>query len=217
MNILPLVLSVARDLPMDRGEIFLSDKAIKKIHSRDKNKCLFCGWKEKAEHLLHVSSLNHVYNSDLSPKLLATSCQICNYALRLGYAFHSNAGDLIYMPELTQPQVNELARASLICSKSNDSGVQEALEPLLSYIEDERISKLSEYFGIVPFSNSTFASSLREIDKEQFRKRQSFLEPVRFWPNLENLKNIVGDNWDHIYSRVNFEHLTPLANKITSV
>lgn len=217
MKNLPLVLSVARDLPMDRGEVFLSQKIIDYIHKRDKNTCLFCGWREKHTNLLNVTSLNNSYKNNSNPSQLVTSCHLCNLSLRLVYAFQSNSGSLIYMPELTQAQVNELARAAFFCTKVDDSGVNEALEPLLSYVEDERIAKVSEYFGIVPFKLQSFASSLREIDEEQYLGRQKFIGPIRFWPNLERLNEIVGEQWDHVLSRVPLAQWVPLANRISKV
>lgn len=214
MKTIPLTLSVARDIPMDRGEVFYDNSLKQKIHKRDKNTCMFCGWREKNPTMLNVTSLSSEYLNCDNPKKLVTSCVICNLTQRLGYAFIENAGCLVYLPELTQAQLNELARATFFANATNNKHVYEALEPLMTYIEEEREALVSQYFDIVPFKNSNFSSSLRELDKDLYMRRNQFLGPIRFWPYTNYLKKIVGKEWDFALKAVPLNKWNALANKL---
>lgn len=194
---LPLILSVARNIPIDRGGSYLNPDLVKKVHLRDKNTCLFCGWNERNLSLLSVSSLTCNYDMNTSQKHLVTSCVICQLTQRLGMAANLGAGDLIYLPELTQAQVNEIARAIFLAKKLKVKDCDDAIEPLISYIQDERKVLAAQYVGPVPFKLNNFAVALRELEQEFYLKRETMLSPLRFWPKFSYLEEVVQSSWDN--------------------
>lgn len=211
---LPLILSVARNIPIDRGGNYINSEIVKKVHYRDKNTCLFCGWVEQKTSLLSVSSLTCNYDLNTLLKHSVTSCVICQLTQRLGMAANLSAGDLIYLPELTQPQVNELARALFLAKKLKIKDCDDAIEPLISYIHDERKVLASQYIGPVPFKLNNFAVALRELENELYLKRESMFSPLRFWPKFNYLEEVVQSNWDNHLSNFPQSGWIDLASQI---
>jgi hypothetical protein len=195
MKLLPLILSVARNIPLDRGNSCIKVDAIKRIHNRDKNKCLFCGWHERNDKHRKVTSLTGIYDDNTSSKHLVTSCIICELTQRLVMTGNLGAGDLVYLPELSQAQLNELARAVYFAKLSSIKDCLDAVEPLVSYIRDERRILAAQYIGVSPFNLLNLASALRERDDTTYKKRNEFLNPLRVWPDMKYLSNVIGSDW----------------------
>jgi hypothetical protein len=195
MKLLPLILSVARNIPLDRGNSYIKPATIQRVHSRDKNHCLFCGWHERNDKHRKVSSLTGVYEEHTSPTHLVTSCIICELTQRLVMTGNLGAGDLVYLPELSQAQLNELARAVYFAKLSNVKECLDAAEPLVSYISDDRRVLAAQYIGVSPFNLLNLASALRERDDITYKKRHEFLKPLRIWPDLKYLSKVIGADW----------------------
>ena len=89
-----------------RNPKFLALKA--KILTRDKNTCRFCGYKG---HTLEVINYDNNYNNN-HPRNLLTACVFCARCTLLdSYKLDYEGGDrIIYLPELSQTEVNQLCR-----------------------------------------------------------------------------------------------------------
>ena len=88
-----------------------------KVKKRDFNTCRFCGF--TAEEGMHVVNLDHNYSNNIASNLV-TSCPLCSQCLfieQIGCG-DNNGGVLIYMPEISQADLNGLTHA-LFCAIAN--------------------------------------------------------------------------------------------------
>lgn len=89
-----------------KNKKFLALKA--KILKRDKNTCRFCGYRG---HALEVINYDNNYKNN-KPSNLLTACVFCARCTLLdAYKLDYAGGDrIIYLPELSQTQLNQLCR-----------------------------------------------------------------------------------------------------------
>jgi intracellular multiplication protein IcmJ len=80
----------------------------KRIFARDNHQCRYCGFESQKFHLVHVRDGNKQNTSDDN---LVTSCIFCHQCFHIDTIAEMESGTLIWMPELTQAQVNHLARS----------------------------------------------------------------------------------------------------------
>ena len=88
-----------------------------KVKKRDFNTCKFCGFTAEAN--MTVVNLDHNYRNNVASNLV-TSCPLCAQCHFIEYigCGDNNGGILIYMPELSQAELNGLCHA-LFCAIAN--------------------------------------------------------------------------------------------------
>ncbi|GGB66087.1 hypothetical protein GCM10011607_28480 [Shewanella inventionis] len=206
MKLLRSKLSVARNIPLDRGQLLLNPKEVGIAHKRDKGKCLFCGWQERSKGMLRFVAVNGVYDQDVKSSKIASSCEICFQASRLGYVAYASAGQIMYCPELQQKDINALARL-YFSIPNTESTIDEPAELLNSFVclttyFDTRCRETPIYLDIQGYNLENLASSLCDMDDDLYEKRVSYFDKLRYWPNMTYLQKVVGNQWDYI-SKIN--------------
>jgi len=211
-------LSVGRNLPFDRGDLQLSLAEVNVALKRDKCVCLFCGWKEKSSKMIRFVSLSGQYDSSIKSSKIATACEICFQAHRLGYAAYAAAGQVMYCPELEQKDINALARIYFSLPNA-ESTSDEYAELLNSYVclttyFDSRCRETPIYLNIQGYSLENFANSLVEMDEDLYSDRVKFLSKLRYWPNITFLQTKAGIEWDYIGKINSLENWHLIKNQI---
>ncbi|QIR16523.1 hypothetical protein [Shewanella aestuarii] len=216
MKLLRSKLSVARNIPLDRGQLLLNPKEVAKAHKRDKGKCLFCGWQERAKGMLRFVSVSGVYDQDVQANKIASACEICFQSSRLGYAAYASAGQVMYCPELQQKDINALARIyfSLPNSEVTSDEYSELMNGFvcLTTYFDSRCHETPIYLNIQGYSLESLANSLCEMDDDLYDKRASYFAKLRYWPNMTYLQRHAGNQWDYI-AKINSTQNWPLIKK----
>ncbi|MBO1897660.1 hypothetical protein HNW13_018135 [Shewanella sp. BF02_Schw] len=223
MKLLRSKLSVARNIPFDRGDLLLDHQQISLAAKRDKSVCLFCGWQERSSSMLRFVSVNGDYDNQVKFSKIATACEICFQGSRLGYSAYASAGQIMYCPELEQKDINSLARL-YFSLPNNDSTTEEYVDLLNSFVclttyFDTRCRETPVYLNIQGYSLENFANSLCEMDDDLYNKRSEFLKKLRYWPNISFLQSKAGNNWDYIgkiNSLENWEHIKNQIEKYTN-
>ncbi|MBE8233447.1 MAG: hypothetical protein HAW67_06885 [Endozoicomonadaceae bacterium] len=197
MKLLPSRLSVARNLPVDTGQNQFNMTTAKTVFRRDNTTCRFCGWKEISVRQLRIVSTSSEYLKDLPSSKMATSCSLCELVHRLGKAEHLNYGQLAYLPEFTQADVIHLARSAyFIMNDDSVPEMHELLECLQEFLNEERIPAVPIHLDINKYTFRDFSLSLQDLPEKQYQQRHIFLKNLRFWPNLKEMKNLIGNDLD---------------------
>jgi intracellular multiplication protein IcmJ len=99
-----------------------------KVFMRDRYTCLFCGFQAKLYQ--DIINLDNDYNNNKLPNL-ATACCFCAQCFFIesvgvgGYG----GGTLVYLPELSQPELNSLCHV-LFCAITNDTGYKNSAQTI---------------------------------------------------------------------------------------
>jgi len=99
-----------------------------KVFRRDQYACQFCGFQARADQ--HVVNLDGVYTNNKLVNL-STACCFCAQCFFIesvgvgGYG----GGTLIYLPELSQPELNSLCHV-LFCAMTNDTGYKNTAQAI---------------------------------------------------------------------------------------
>jgi intracellular multiplication protein IcmJ len=106
-NLLPIILGVRRS--SDSGKATsktatLDRKKAEQVFKRDDNTCRFCGF--------HATQFQRIVPSiEAGDPPFATACGFCEQCVMLDRVGLSGAGLLIWLPEITQSDLNNLLRA----------------------------------------------------------------------------------------------------------
>jgi intracellular multiplication protein IcmJ len=151
------------------------------IIARDKNACQFCGFRaSKGLEVHHLDDDHH--NND--PANLLTICNLCHQVFHLGLAGARGAGFLSYVPELTQAEVNHLARARFVCEMApGEQQAQDAkrLEGLYGVLE-AKADSIKAAFGLDISSPLKLAEVFDHLTDEQYDSRKAALKDIRLVP-----------------------------------
>ena len=127
MSLIPLTLQSDRETwklsPASLWQIPGWDSLLKKVHKANNHTCQYCGFqsfpKDSGESYQFVHFLDHdIQNQNLSN--LVTACHFCYLVLHPGYAGMMNLGTMIWLPELTQVELNHLVRSAFIAMNIGD-------------------------------------------------------------------------------------------------
>jgi intracellular multiplication protein IcmJ len=107
-DLLPLSLSPGGTGPLDDARDL--DPAIRaQVLDRDDRTCRFCGFKAPKWQEVHHLDGNHA--NDVVANL-ATACTLCHAARHLDQVGKANGGVLVWIPELSQPELNHAIRSA---------------------------------------------------------------------------------------------------------
>jgi intracellular multiplication protein IcmJ len=134
-ELLPITLSIAQDPGSAQKH---SDKAAghglsldaelkQKIFERDNHTCRYCGFHSEKYQDVNFRDSNP---SNLQAKNLVTSCIFCHQCFNLDKSTEMRSGTLIWLPEVSQAQLNHIARAIYVARISQGSIADTAREAL---------------------------------------------------------------------------------------
>lgn len=170
-----LDLSVKRRLWRGNDDAFeSSDAAYAEIRPqvlrRDNFTCSYCGYRAQATEVHHVDD-DHSNNA--MPNL-AVACPLCHAVNHIGQIAKRRGGVLVYLPEISQINLNHLLRTIFI-QGDTDAGKQPA-KRLLAYLL-RRKAVCEQYLGTS--SPLDLAEALLRLHPDDYVKRQRVLSPIR--------------------------------------
>lgn len=148
----------------------------KDIFARDKHTCQCCGFKsEKYQQILFKDS-----NPDnLSPDNLLTTCVFCHQCFDITNAADMRSGALIWMPEIPQHILNNIAKA-LYISRISQGPVAELSRALLDQIMERRKEATKRITTDNPLILSTVLNDY--LSAKAYSRRAKTLEGIRLFP-----------------------------------
>lgn len=162
-----------------------------KVMKRDDYTCFYCGFRSEMYQELHHLNHNH---KDHREENLKTVCPLCHQSHHLNSTYLNNGAELIWMPELTQAELNHLCRVLFVANQlKEDSGAKNKhfiLNHSIGYIWqmlfysrkkilDTRISK-----GCADLGN--FAQVLLDVKEEQPRTYENREQWIKNFKLLHN-------------------------------
>ena len=183
-KLLPIVLSAERKswrmLDVHADESDKRYHAIRQtVLERDSYTCQYCAFKADRYQEIHHIDHDHGHNQ-LSN--LNTACAFCHMDFHLGMAGIRNAGLIIWCPEHTQADLNNLVRAIFIAVANN--GVHEAAARSLYQGLETRASAIEEYLGKGASSPSAIGQAFLKISEKAYATRDERLEGLRLLPKM---------------------------------
>ena len=150
-----------------------------KILSRDKNTCRYCGFVSPKWQEIHHLNDNH---QDSSPDNLATVCPFCHQCFHLGLAGSTSGGVLIWLPELTQAELNHLARAAFIAMRDEGCKLFASASALMTALET-RAAFLDNHFTPMASDPAFLGQAFLKMSKDDYGKRGETLKNIKLLPN----------------------------------
>ena len=148
----------------------------KRIFERDDYTCQYSGFRSEKFHLVHVRDGNPLNTSDDN---LVTACIFCHQCFHLDKVGEMKSGTLIWMPEMTQAQVNNLARAIYV-ARITQGPMTEIARNTLEMIMKRREEAIARLKTDDPHVLSLV---LRDyLTKGQYEKRHEKLDGIRLFP-----------------------------------
>ena len=151
-----------------------------KVFQRDKYTCQFCGF--QARLYQDIVNLDGDYaNNQLSN--LATACCYCSQCFFLesvgvgGYG----GGSLVYLPELTQSEVNSLCHV-LFCAITNDTGYKQSAQTIYRSFK-MRSQLVEDKFGEGTSDPSILGNLLIDSGAISEEKRSKIFMNIRLLPS----------------------------------
>ena len=162
----------------------------KKVFERDHYTCRFCGF--QARSLQEVVNLDGNYTHNKLANL-ATSCCFCAQCFFIesvgvgGYG----GGTLIYLPELSQVELNSLCHV-LFCAITNDTGYKSTAQSIYRSFKF-RSQPVEEKFGEGTSDPSIFGRLLIDSDTDTEKCDQLF-QDIRLLPSRAKFRRQI-ERW----------------------
>ena len=163
-----------------------ADKAFQALRQtvlqRDQNKCRYCEFSASKWQEVHHVDDDHDNNV---PDNLLTCCTLCHQVHHLGMCGIRNGGFLAVIPELTQTEVNHLARYYFVSERLNSPQTQERLRSLYAIFEFRGADYIKPLYGMDFSSPMILGEILSTVfTDEQYARRGEILSPLRLVPRI---------------------------------
>lgn len=169
-------------------------KNAKSVLIRDKQQCSQCGF--QSSKMQQVVTKNEMYtDADFVESNLMTVCPLCFHGLRLGYAAEEKSLTFIYLPELTQAELNNIMRLIYFYLEQPEIDVddndltqqQQSMYDCQSYSRSilmELRDRTKMIHDVYHYSNinkiDMVVMMLAKQTEEAYSKREKFFAPIRY-------------------------------------
>lgn len=181
-KLLPIVLSARRpSWRMADAHADESDSRFLKIRSqilqRDDHSCAFCGFRAMRFQEMHHLDDDHGNNKSSN---LVTACCFCHACFHLGMAGTRRTGVVIWCPELSQAEINNVCRAVFVAETVG--GTQEQAARALYAALSGRAAVVEQDLGPGASNPAALGQALLEMTPQQYSDRQRRLSGLRLLP-----------------------------------
>lgn len=159
------------------------------VLKRDNYSCRFCNFKSSRHQEVHHFDDDHGNNA---PDNLLTCCNLCHQVHHIGMCAMRNAGFLAVIPEITQTEVNHIARAFFVSELIADQATKDKLTSLYAILQSRGHDTLKKIFVSDDASSTldlssayTWADALSNAPDELYNNRLALLAPMRLVPTRE--------------------------------
>ncbi|WP_205299909.1 HNH endonuclease [Pantoea sp. Tr-811] len=171
----------------------LSSEAYSKLRTsvwqRDNYTCRFCGFKSAKYQELHALDGNA---DNCTKENLITACNLCRQVHHLGACAMNDTGFFVAVQELTQTEINHIARCIYVCERLEDVAANEKLTSLLAAFKFRGNDTLKEVFGgevITVLGVAETLASKTLVSDEEYERRAEWLAPLRLFPTKQAFKD----------------------------
>ena len=164
-----------------------------KVYERDNYTCQFCGF--QAKEYQEVVNLNHDYYYNKLSNLV-TACCFCAQCLfieSIGVEEYGG-GTLIYLPEITQGQLNAFCHV-LFCAITNDTGYKSSAQTIYRTFKF-RSQMVEDKFGEGSSDPAAFAQLLLNAGMESDYKKieKTILNNICLLPSMSKFRKQI-ERW----------------------
>jgi intracellular multiplication protein IcmJ len=186
MSLKPLFLAAKKESWRPEGLYESRRESWKKVRSgildRDQNRCVFCAF--DAPEYQEVHHINGDHDDD-SPDNLECACPLCHATQHLGLAGMQRKGELIYLPEISQVELNWMVRWLALGPYGIPSYEAYMLGPKTTLLDlfHHRRDVCQKRLGTsspVELANAF----LRMSDESYENARTTVLTPIRLFPGV---------------------------------
>jgi intracellular multiplication protein IcmJ len=151
----------------------------KKIFIRDVYTCQYCGF--QAKEFQEVVNLDGNYANNRLENM-ATACCFCTQCLFLQAVGldEMGGGQLLYLPEMTQADLNSFCHV-LFCAMENNTGYQEAAQSIYRSLKF-RSQIIDNQFGSGASNPASFGQTMIEYQEHFPDKKLDILRQMRLLP-----------------------------------
>lgn len=187
------------------------------VLQRDNYSCRFCGFKSAKFQEFHHFDGDH---ENCTKDNLMTACNLCHQVHHLAACGMSNKGFLISNQELTQTEINNIARAIYVNEIIGNQETNDKLLSLMASVNFRGSDTLKTIFSsdiITTLRIAEILANPNEISDEVYAKRVELLAPLRLFPT----KNAFVDGQLEYYAQNNKtlflpENWLPLTRQLVS-
>lgn len=148
-----------------------------RVMARDNYSCVFCGFKSERFQEIRPLNIDGVARGS-KPDDWVTACHMCDQCLSLERVGMMGEGMLIWLPEITQPELNHLIRA-LYVARASEGEVGETAKQGLEALKGRRDEAKRRLGTDDPMILATvFADQLTETE---YQERMDRLEGIRLF------------------------------------
>lgn len=180
MTLLPIPLGVWRGLDASgaapKGRLPTKSQTEKTL-ARDSFTCRCCGFEGKK--YLRAMPLSLVSSSAKEGELI-TVCTFCELTANLDRAGLMGGGFLIWLPEISQAELNNIVRALYVARASDDEALSKAASRTLEVLTARRAEAKKRLGTDDPLLLAT--ALYEQLDDKAYAARVAKLEGVRFLP-----------------------------------
>ena len=153
-------------------------EARQKVLARDDFTCVFCSFRSPKWQEIHHLNDDH---SDFSLSNLATACPFCHQCFHLGLAGSTAGGLLIWLPEMSQVELNHLSRALFVAMRDDKSKIYAAASGLYMSMESRGVF-MDQHFAAGASDPGVLGQAFLKMKSDTYEKRADYLKNIRLLP-----------------------------------
>lgn len=190
----------------------------KNVMLRDEYTCQCCGFKSTAWQ--QVVTRNEQYTlADFTEGNMITVCPLCFLGLRLGYSAEEDNITFVYLPELTQGELNNLMRLIYFYLELPEVDVEEEslteeqqslndcksyVEALLMELRDRRQVADKDVYSHCKINDlKMLATMFAQMPDDKYAKREAFLKPMRYLADPSIMVKFNNHYRDTVFKQLN--------------
>jgi intracellular multiplication protein IcmJ len=156
-----------------------------RVLNRDRYTCQYCGF--QAKEFQEVVNADGNYNNNKLSNMI-TSCCFCKQCLFLQSVGVDDmgGGQLIYLPEITQANLNSFCHV-LFCAMENNTGYQDSAQSLYRSLKF-RSQLIENKFGTGTSNPTIMGQMLVEHKMKSANQTQDILKDIRLLPSNVKFK-----------------------------
>ncbi|WP_245614688.1 HNH endonuclease [Pseudomonas parafulva] len=161
------------------------DKLRTSVLQRDNYTCRFCGFKSARFQQIHALDSNP---DNCIKENLITACNLCRQVHHLGACAMNGTGFFVAVQEMTQTEINNVARAIYVAELLDDGETNGQLASLLAAFRFRGSDTLKQVFDgdvITVLAVAETLASKTLVSDEEYANRAEWLAPLRLFPTRQ--------------------------------